>query len=113
MGRKFDLLLVSSPGSDGQIERALRDRPPERNSADFAVIPSDSYELHNVTVALAPTSPTATASGISAEPTVSTDGPNNGATAVPVGRFHDRPGSGGQNPPRVRLAMAMSASGPW
>jgi hypothetical protein len=27
--------------------------------------------------------------------------------------FHDRPGSGGQRPPRVRLAMAISASGLW
>ncbi|HSR28641.1 MAG TPA: hypothetical protein VLR51_09305, partial [Actinomycetes bacterium] len=27
--------------------------------------------------------------------------------------FHDRPGSGGQRPPRVRSAMAMSASGLW
>ena len=27
--------------------------------------------------------------------------------------FHDRPGSGGQRPPRVRSAMAISASGLW
>jgi Domain of unknown function (DUF1905) len=26
---------------------------------------------------------------------------------------HDRPGSGGQRPPRVRSAMAISASGLW
>ena len=34
-----------------------------------------------------------------------------GSTDVPVGDFHDRPGSGGQSPPRVRSAMAISASG--
>ena len=28
-------------------------------------------------------------------------------------RFHDRPGSGGQRPPRVSVAMAISASGLW
>jgi len=27
--------------------------------------------------------------------------------------LHDRPGSGGQRPPRVRSAMAISASGLW
>ena len=27
--------------------------------------------------------------------------------------FHDRPGSAGQRPPRVRSAMAISASGLW
>jgi hypothetical protein len=27
--------------------------------------------------------------------------------------FHDRPGSGGQRPPRVRSAMAISDSGLW
>ena len=27
--------------------------------------------------------------------------------------FHDRPGRGGQSPPRVRVAMAISASGEW
>ena len=30
----------------------------------------------------------------------------------PWAASHDRPGSVGQSPPRVRLAMAMSASGP-
>jgi hypothetical protein len=36
-----------------------------------------------------------------------------GPTAIPVGWFHDRPGRGGQSPPRVRVAMAISASGLW
>ena len=36
-----------------------------------------------------------------------------GPTDVSVGSFHDRPGSGGQRPPRVRAAMAISASGLW
>ena len=27
--------------------------------------------------------------------------------------FHDRPGSGGQSPPRVRSAMAIRESGLW
>ncbi|MGH3564876.1 MAG: thioesterase II family protein [Pseudonocardia sp.] len=36
-----------------------------------------------------------------------------GSPAVPVGAFHDCPGSLGQHPPRVRVAMAMSASGLW
>ena len=34
-----------------------------------------------------------------------------GSTDVVVGHF--RPGSGGQRPPRVSMAMAMSASGLW
>jgi len=34
-----------------------------------------------------------------------------GSTDVSVGGFHDRPGSGGQRPPRVRSAMAISDSG--
>ena len=36
---------------------------------------------------------------------------NHGSTDVVVGHF--RPGSGGQRPPRVSMAMAMSASGLW
>jgi hypothetical protein len=47
------------------------------------------------------------------EPGVSVTQTRTGSTAVSVGRFHDRPGSGGQSPPRVRVAMAMSASGLW
>ena len=38
-------------------------------------------------------------------------GPDIGSTDVVVGHF--RPGSGGQRPPRVSMAMAMSASGLW
>lgn len=34
-----------------------------------------------------------------------------GSPVVFVGQF--RPGSGGQQPPRVSMAMAMSASGEW
>jgi cell filamentation protein len=38
---------------------------------------------------------------------------NWGSPAVPVGRVHARPGSGGHRPPRRRVAMAMSASAEW
>jgi hypothetical protein len=31
----------------------------------------------------------------------------------PWAAFHDRPGRGGQSPPRVRSAMAISDSGLW
>jgi hypothetical protein len=36
-----------------------------------------------------------------------------GSPAVFVGGFHARPGRSGQHPPRVRKAIAMSASGLW
>ena len=46
---------------------------------------------------------------VAAAPGVADAGP----TDVSVGSFHGRPGSGGQRPPRVRSAMAISASGLW
>jgi hypothetical protein len=36
-----------------------------------------------------------------------------GLLLFPWVSVHGRPGSGGQSPPRVRVAMAMSASALW